>query len=148
MEAKPSNPQNDKYKISAEEFDALINNLIQQLIDSGKKFDGVMGVCRGGLLPAVYISHALDIPLIFGIKDHHTNNILVVDDVADTGKTLETLTQSFRTRYLEDYLTLTVATVIFKERSMFKPDFYAKEINEWVVFPYEREKDTVSKSKM
>ena len=50
-----------------------------------KKFEGVYGIPRGGLCLAVALSHSLGLPLL----DKPKNNSLIVDDVYDTGCTLE-----------------------------------------------------------
>ena len=66
------------------------------------------------------------------------NYILVVDDIADTGKTL--------TAVLEKIKKLTdkpiyICTVAFKPHSEIKPDFYAYTVDNdtWVVFEYEEQ---------
>ena len=50
-----------------------------------KKFTGVYGIPRGGLCLAVSLSHYLNIPLLELPQD----NCLIVDDIYDSGKTLE-----------------------------------------------------------
>ena len=50
-----------------------------------KKFEGVYGFPRGGLCLAVALSHSLGLPLL----DKPKNNSLIVDDIYDTGYTLE-----------------------------------------------------------
>ena len=47
--------------------------------------DSVMGLPRGGLVPAVMISHELGLPLVFLAG----RNTLVIDDINDTGHTLD-----------------------------------------------------------
>ena len=54
--------------------------------DYKDKIDNIFGIPRGGLIPAVYLSHALDLPMVAEVKDART---LVVDDIADEGKTLK-----------------------------------------------------------
>lgn len=48
-------------------------------------FDGILGIPRGGLQWALHLSHRLNLPMILGGV---TKNTIVVDDIADTGKTL------------------------------------------------------------
>lgn len=61
-------------------------------------------------------------------------NVLLFDNLADTGKTL---------KLSLDYLNLTTekevksATLIFKPGSAFKPDFYVFKTNAWVIFHHE-----------
>ena len=68
--------------------------------------DLIVGLSRGGLVPAVALSHALDIPLrtiewskskqrvnqdICELVSAQTHNILIVDDIVDTGELLSQL---------------------------------------------------------
>ena len=56
----------------------------------GKKFKSIFGIPRGGLVLAVKLSHLLDIPLVLNREDI-TGHTLIVDDIADSGGTLERL---------------------------------------------------------
>ena len=47
--------------------------------------DSVTGIARGGLIPAVMVSHKLDLPYVDAVGP----NTLVIDDIADSGVTLE-----------------------------------------------------------
>ena len=71
------------YKLSWIEFDKCIYSINEQC--KNKKFEGVYGFPRGGLCIAVALSHSLGIPLLKEPKD----NSLIVDDIYDTGYTLE-----------------------------------------------------------
>lgn len=61
-------------------------------------------------------------------------SILLFDDVADTGESL-----AFAMNYLTQRgaAFITTACVYYKERSRVKPDFYAQQVEGWIVFPYE-----------
>ncbi|MEK7513347.1 MAG: phosphoribosyltransferase family protein [Patescibacteria group bacterium] len=65
------------------------------------------------------------------IKDE---NILLFDDVADSGGSLE-----FVKRHLEvqGSHTITTATLFYKPWSTFKPDYYGHETDAWIAFPYD-----------
>lgn len=52
----------------------------------GRPFTGIYAIPRGGLILGVALSHALELPMIMGGVDKH---VLVVDDIADKGHTLE-----------------------------------------------------------
>lgn len=60
--------------------------------------------------------------------------VLLFDDVADTGKSLRFAAEYLQTKQVA---SLTTATVFYKPHSVIKPDFYAAESSEWIVFPYE-----------
>lgn len=60
--------------------------------------------------------------------------ILVVDDVFDSGKTAEAIKQRLA------HADLRIATVYWKPAASvvdFAPDYYVRELNEWIVFPHE-----------
>ncbi len=90
----------------------------------GKRLSGVYGFPRGGLCLAVAMSHSLDIPFLEAMKPA----CLVVDDVYETGKTLN--------QALEIPNTTT-----FVWFSKVQPQWWnAIEIShpdEWLVFPWE-----------
>ena len=67
--------------------------------------------------------------------------VLVVDEVADTGASLKLV----KLHVLEKGASaVKMATLYFKPRSVFKPDYFVKETNRWIVFPWEL-KETVGK---
>jgi hypoxanthine phosphoribosyltransferase len=60
--------------------------------------------------------------------------VVLFDDVADTGRSLE-----FAKQYLLDAGVKKIATttLFYKEQSIVKPDFYGSKTSSWIVFPYE-----------
>jgi len=65
--------------------------------------------------------------------------ILVVDDVADTGKSLALV----RTHLKEEGATeVRIATIYYKPWSVVVPDWYERKTSRWIIFPWER-KETV-----
>lgn len=120
-----------------EDLENAINILIKQILDSKIKFHYIYAIPRGGLVIGVWLSHRLNIPLV---SDHNSLSyiagpILVVDDIADTGKTLLKYQQS---RYK-------LATLYYKKRSIVKPHFYAEETENWIVFPWECEEEETNR---
>lgn len=106
-----------------EQFDKACSNLASLI--KNIKIDGIYGIPRGGLCPAVRLSHLLDIPL--KSKEEITNYTLIVDDVIDTGRTLEYY-------IINNYKT---ATLYYKPCSKYKPTFYSLETSKYVLFPWE-----------
>ena len=105
-----------------QEFTSDIKKIARRVKKTGKKFDGVWGPPRGGLVPAVAISHALDLPILLW----PTANTLVVDDIADTGATLNSFRRNF------------IATIFYHRQSSVVPNIWIKEkTTAWVVFPWE-----------
>ena len=66
------------------EIDRLVDILCEKIITELPSIDSVMGLPRGGLIPAVMVSHRLGLPLVT-LPEPHT---LVIDDIADSGVTL------------------------------------------------------------
>ena len=130
----------DKKKIilTWKDVEDLVNNLCIQIID---KYDGkikyVGGIDRGGLIPAVMISHALDIEYIPNqIWPRHPLRTLIVDDICDSGETLKRVNHLFKKHYGQWWPT---AVLYNKPGAVAQPDMYAKihRTDEWIVFPWE-----------
>ncbi len=107
------------------QFDKDVTKIIRLLEQGHKKFDGVWGPPRGGLPLAVILSHALDIPFLLRPRSKKT---LVVDDIADTGKTLD--------RYAgKNY----IVTLFYHPKSTVVPNIWIrKKSKKWIVFPWEK----------
>ena len=107
--------------IDVEKYVYQVAHLISK---SGANISGVYGIPRGGLIFAVLLSHRLNIPLLAApCKD-----CLIVDDIADTGKTL--------VHYKECGYCIT--TMFYHSQSCVAPDYwYAKKQDDWVVYPWE-----------
>lgn len=105
-----------------EQFGSSLNILLSRIPKNKYKY--IFGIPRGGLIIAVWLSHQLKLPLIHQMFPH--SEILIVDDIADTGKTL---------KVFEAWDT---ATLYYKPRSEIIPTYYAVETSDWIVFPYER----------
>lgn len=86
-------------------------------------FQDIYGLPRGGLVVAVRLSHLLNLPVV----SQPQVKTLVVDDIADTGKTLS--------EFADSYYTAT----LYCRRSLFpKPSFWVHEKKQrWIVFPWE-----------
>lgn len=108
-------------------FGKDIDKLVRLLTKRKKHFDNIWGPVRGGLPIAVCLSHRLGLKFITkptGI------NTLIVDDIADTGKTLEGF-------YRKGYF---VATIYYHRQSSFEPYIWLREKkDEWIVFPWEKD---------
>ena len=107
---------------------------IGEKLEAFEKIQFITGIPRGGLIPAVLMSHKFDIPFI-GLELAKTlpgdlkKNVLVIDDIADTGDTLLQLDRhKFKT-----------ATLSRRYSSNFTPLIVEEGINtdDWLVFPWE-----------
>ena len=128
-----------------------INDLVTTIHNrvSAWKPTHIVGITRGGLIPAVMLSHRLDLPMeVLGVSfrdnkaTHHTKfkpipdaKYLVVDDINDSGMTFSVVSQVFKNRHLH-FIT---AALINKEKSGFDVDFYGEMFydDNWINFPWE-----------
>ena len=92
----------------------------------------VTGIPRGGILLAVLYSHRFNVQY-FEFKSNHYHDLLIIDDIADTGDTFLNLK--------EDIKLPKTAALHYKSTSKFKPDFFGKEVPGdfgWIVYPWEK----------
>lgn len=93
-------------KYTWEQFDQNIEALARQIERSGKQYDLILGFVRGGLVPAVALSHRLGIPMAtihWSVRDHQRKELsyewistvfdgegrcLFVEDIVDGGSTI------------------------------------------------------------
>lgn len=136
---------------------------------SGWKPNYIMGITRGGLIPAIHMSHWWEVPLIVCNKTTRDNkigndnnndwvktvnnlingindiNILVVDDICDSGETFDVIkTEILKESHINDVQNyLRFASLIYNESGKeFVPDWYGTTINKmenpvWIVYPWE-----------
>ncbi|MCK9281411.1 MAG: phosphoribosyltransferase domain-containing protein [Melioribacteraceae bacterium] len=126
--------------VSYSKYSMILSELVENIKNSKKKFDYVCGLTRGGLPIAVHLSHNLKCKFITQSELCETviagYSVLIVDDIADTGKSFEGIKVFLKERSLnKEYF----ASLFYKQRSSVKPDYYNNLIpdNEWIVFPWE-----------
>ena len=92
------------------------------------KIKNIYGPPRGGLIPAVILSHILDLPLVS--KAYIREDTLIVDDICDTGETLK--------RYEADKCP--TLTIHYKRSAIIEPTYWCMPVeeDEWIVYPWER----------
>jgi hypoxanthine phosphoribosyltransferase len=136
------------------EYGNLAEALAEKVRSSGKSFDLVIGIARGGIPVAMVVSDRLGVKIDFinvksynGIarrstpkivstltEDIEGKKVLIVDDLIDQGDTMETVK-----RYLNGQRPLLMeAAVLFqKPWSRVNAEYYLEVVDKWVVFPYE-----------
>ena len=99
---------------------------VDEIAPKLEKYENIYGIPRGGIIIATIISYKLNKPLIINEKEI-TKNTLVVDDICDSGKTLQ------------EHMENDTYTIFYKKEAKTKPKFYSKTINQetWIVFPWE-----------
>jgi hypoxanthine phosphoribosyltransferase len=135
----------------------MLINIALRIKGSGFRPDYIVGVSRGGWAPGRILSdllentHTANIKIEFYVgiekttrkpivtqplaEDITKKNILVVDDVSDTGESLKVALDHVVGKGAADVKT---ATVYYKPHSIFKPDFFADSTSDWIIFPWER----------
>jgi hypoxanthine phosphoribosyltransferase len=141
----------------------MLLNLAEKIRKTGFEPDIIVGVSRGGWPPARVLSDLLDNPNLANVRAEFYlgvaetkgeptltqpvsmavagRKVLVVDEIADTGKSLKLVKEHIIQRGATE---VKIATVYYKPSSIVTPEYYEKETNRWVVFPWEV-KETVRK---
>ena len=117
-----------KIYLSWEDVEYLTNILVRKIKEEQPHIDSVMGLPRGGLIPAVMLSHKLNLPLVF----EPTRKTLIVDDICDSGKTFLEIIK------LHPY-NMVVSLHFKPHTSKFIPDLYGCTLtsDDWLVYPWE-----------
>jgi hypothetical protein len=128
----------EKYYIDWDELGVVVNRLCHKIKKSKYKFENIYGLQRGGLIPAVMVSHKLEIPMTKGDIGPDT---LIIDDICDSGETLKNFVNKYQTLYSFPFNLKTSALYYKPHTSCFEPTLYAEEWNydDWLVYPWERE---------
>lgn len=124
----------------------------------GKKIDSdiIVGIARGGWIPARLLSDMLDNDEVYTVRvkfyksvgetrekplilhptqfDITGKKVLLVDDIADTGESLLATIEHLKERNAKEIF---VATLIKKPTAKIIPDLFIKETDAWVIFPWE-----------
>ena len=143
---------------SADQVNSYILNIIRQMYKDNFRPDYIVGIARGGLVPAIKLSHYLDIPM-YALNKEESNfwmaedalegtHILVIDDINDTGNTIKALKNDWASSHGEWDKIFNVGNVKFavlinNEASEVEVNYSGYSINkvenpEWCVFPWEQ----------
>ena len=121
-----------KYFLSWQWVEDQINDIGDRL--DGEHLEFISGIPRGGLIPAVMMSHVFNIKYISYssakmLPEHERKRTLVVDDIADTGHTLIEAQE----------LKFITATLALRSTSDHTPSISGELIvdERWLVFPWE-----------
>lgn len=155
---KPIKFNDQKYIApSWEEMGNFCFNLAKKIEDKHpKKFDRLIALAKGGLTWSRTLADYLDISEMSTIQirfytdisarsnkpiiiqslpiDVSSENVLLFDDVADSGETLEVAKEYLR---LCGAKKVSTATLFIKNWVKVKPDYYGESTNAWIIFPHE-----------
>jgi len=161
----PSVGNNLEFEIpSWDQIYVLLLKLAEAVRKSGFEPDVIVGVSRGGWIPARIMSDLLENPKLANVtaefyvgvaETKHepsitqpvslpvkNKKVLVVDDVADTGESLKQVNSHLKNQGASE---IKIATIYYKPWSIIVPHYYEKETRCWIVFPWEQ-KETVKKT--
>ena len=136
-----------------------IHVLGETILASGWQPSAILGIARGGLIPAAILSYQFDVKCIQSVRVQHyddhnktldsgpqfvdgpqpdatlnidTERLLIVDDIIDTGETLKLV----RSAVPDHAQEVKVAALYVRSNQKLAADWYWTVEDEWVVFPW------------
>lgn len=139
---------------SWDEYHALARSLATKILQDKIRIDEIVAISRGGLTLGHLLTDLLRVPISTFTIQSYTDiqssgevkitkpltvplfgkTILLVDDVADRGTTMQRALEYLKMFTPKKIYTL---TLYYKPHSTYKPDYFAKTTSAWVSFPYE-----------
>ena len=145
----------DYIRLTWDDIYADCRKIAWNIVKEKRKFDAILGIARGGMIPARLISdminndnlHAIRTKfyetigkttkkpeIVYSTLSKKPKKILVIDDIADTGESLVAVLEYLKQQGVKEIFT---ATLVKKPHSIFTPDIYIRETSAWVIFPWE-----------
>ncbi len=149
----------DKEILTWEGFAGATHEMAVNIAESGYNPEIIIGVARGGMIPAGALTYALGVKLtdainvefytdvqqtlpdpillapMLDIESIRGRRLLVVDDVVDSGRTLALVLKLLR-GFGADARS---AVIYAKPTSIVDPDYVWKRTDQWIVFPWSAE---------
>ena len=137
-----------KHYYSWTDIEESVLGIVAKIEQDNWKPDLIIGIANGGSIPATLISKAMNIPCKIvtvqlrdgntkEVYDTHGKNILIVDEINDTGETLDWIFANW------NILSNTkIATLTYNKPSIVKSDYFYWHIDKdiepvWIVYPWE-----------
>jgi hypoxanthine phosphoribosyltransferase len=151
-----SAPDASREVLTYEAFGEAVRDLAREVVASGWEPDWILCIARGGLLLGGALGYALplkniatlnvefytdvdqrlDVPVVLppvlDLVELQSTSVLVVDDVADTGETLQMVLELLRPVVAE----VRAAVLYEKPRSIVHPEFVWRRTDRWIDFPW------------
>ena len=125
---------------------------VKKLAAAIEGFDTFLAVARGGLTLAHFLAEAKDVRNVKSVSVisyegtkqlddvqvsqlpdlHGSKRVLVVEDIVDTGATLNVLLSKLKQRYPDTQFQ--TAALFYKRSATFRPDFFVQYADEWIEF--------------
>lgn len=132
--------------------------LASKLIPFHTKETAIIGLARGGLVPAVITSHILGLkvfPVSYssqagnGEYKQYENQlpdlivrgfprVIIIDDIVDSGHTMKEVAEHYISKHTKH--SVTTCSLYYKVDSVYRPDLFWQEIpadSPWIEFPWE-----------
>ena len=148
--------ENDFDVPSWDEIYSLLLELAHKIKIQCLEIDYIVAVARGGWLPARVLSDLLGNSNLATVSAESQTDILggrgkpfliqsisadvkgkcllLVDDIADTGKSLKLVLDHLNYKGAN---LIHTATLYYKPWSILRPEYFEKETTKWIVFPWE-----------
>ena len=122
--------------------------------------DCLVPISRGGLIPGRLLSELYNVSTIYPIRVQfykkefitaeqprvdffphviHQRNVLIIDDIMDSGKSIQAVLKTLNSLVMNKPKRMLVASLLVRKTCKEMPSFYGKivEGNEWCIFPWE-----------
>jgi xanthine phosphoribosyltransferase len=148
---------NDELNLSWAEVEQAVSIIINRI--GNKKYDYVVGIANGGLIPATLIAKKLKLKTMsVGLESYDGKDLknvtlwseinkrwyipqqhdlcLLVDDISDSGKSFNFVKNTY---LLNQDILCDTASLVVKPKTTFMPDYFAMNVHTdtWVKFPWE-----------
>jgi len=148
---------NDELNLSWAEVEQAVSIIINRI--GNKKYDYVVGIANGGLIPATLIAKKLKLKTVsVGLESYDGKDLknvtlwseinkrmgilqqqglcLLVDDISDSGKSFNYVKNAYLKK---EEIICDTASLVVKPKTTFMPDYFAMNVHTdtWVKFPWE-----------
>jgi hypoxanthine phosphoribosyltransferase len=159
--------EDEKFKCKVVSWNEITNwgdSVSSKITMSGWRPDVVIGLIRGGLVPARILCDHLQIKSLYAVKVEHwgitahpdqkaklvqgidldlaDQKVLIVDDITDTGESMHLASEHISEKGPAEVKS---ATLLHIEHSVFEPDFYDVFVSKndwtWFIFPWNFHED-------
>jgi hypothetical protein len=158
------NGESEREVLTWERFGVATRDLAREIADDEFRPDIVLAIARGGLTVAGALAYALSVKNCFAMNvEFYTSvderldlpvvlppmldlleirgmRVLIADDVADTGKTLELV----RKEISEHVAEARCAVLYHKPRSIITPEYVWAHTERWINFPWSSQAPVVA----
>jgi len=152
----------DVLKLTWENIDFLTQCLADQIKKRSIKYDTIIALGRGGLIPGAALSYKLNIKTLYNIgintrqddgkyldtivyqrpdKIEEGSKILIVDDINDSGRTFTAVNSILNRNYNISSDNILYASLVKREGSEFNNNTISGNIlytTSWLVFPWDK----------